>query len=121
MKQVVLFRLENSVLWRVGCLFEQHLELGMIWHEIFKRQHLRRSLSARAPNAPAAILRNRVEPGSQRFRIGEASQVIQGPEQNILRSILGILAVPAHLHAERINGALQQVQSSFNRLGRLFA
>jgi hypothetical protein len=63
----------------------------------------------------------RVKPYRQRARLIAAGQMAQGAIKHFLHAVLGIFAVPTHLHAERINGVLQKLDSPFDGSWRIAA
>ena len=107
MQQLAFFRAQQLALRRFGC-FEQRLaEFGLIWHQYVERHFARRRRIEGTPHAMAAIAGDGVKPGRKGRRILKLGQMFERAEEHLLRSILGVFAVAAHLHAEGIDRILQ--------------
>lgn len=99
--QKVIFRLARRV-------FKQSRHLDLAGHQFLKRKHLFRGRRTLAPHAPAAVPSNRIKPDGERPRIVYLGQMLQRAVKHLLHRVFSVFRVTAHLHAEGVNGLLQQ-------------
>src|SRR3569833_1889898 len=96
----MLFAMNCGLFRAAVCCNEKAPELCVVRKQRIEGELLSVRLEGTSPHAMTAVSGDGVKPGGQGVRVFEFVEVLQRPEEDILRGIFRILMMFAHLHAE---------------------
>jgi hypothetical protein len=119
MKEMVLFGVDGISL-RTALRHEQEPpELFVVGDQVIEREFLSIAFERTSPHSVAAVSSNGVKPGGQSVGALKLGEMFERSKEDLLHCVLGILTMPAHLHAERKDSILQKPNSLFDCFGRV--
>jgi len=100
MEEMMLFTVDGSMLWAAVWFDKEAPQFLVVRDQIVKRELSSICLGGTSPQAVAAVSGHGVKPRGQSVGTIEFTEMLKRSKEDLLRCVLRILTMAAHLHAE---------------------